>query len=308
MIIYSIIVVDRSVMIKAYQSALIIDDNQKWNHPQNYTRISQYLDGDLHDFFDLVNDELLFTQINDQFEMIFIGEIFHVINLQTLIYNLELAVNCLTTDGQILIAVNANSIETAKTEARKIIGRLQLLEQYTVTDQEMYVDEVEWTMLTLQKRVDVINPEIEVQLQLGAGLADMANTGKSLSKIKSGLLKSKLAIDNQAFKASYTNNQQLLSLYFQNQIINLNPGFKREYYTNLADLIYSNRNSLQQLEDIELLKNGSFTLGLEHYQRSSIVQDQLYIAENAQLVNLIWDSIDQKPNKQLYQAINNIKE
>lgn len=292
-----------------YSSGLIIDDNQKWNHDKKYTRINQFVDGDLHDFFDLVADEQLFQQIDQQFEMIFIGEVFHVINLQTLIYNLEYAVQCLTAEGEILIAINDNSIETAKTEARKIIGRLQLLEPYTVIDSIPYHDEqVNWTLLRMKKKLITDNSNIADSLEIGKQLAALANTGKSLKKIKSGLLMSKCDLSTTDFKASYTDNQQLLGLYFQNQIINLNPGFKSEYLLALSDLVYNNRKALSQIEDIELLKSGSFVIAFENYKNTAVLQDQQYVAQLAELINQVWNSMQTKPSKDLYQKIDNIKE
>lgn len=297
---------------KKYKHALIIDDNKSWNHNDQYSRVSNYVDGDLHDFFDLVNGEQLFPSIKDQFDLIFIGEIFHVINLQTLVYNLELAVINLTTGGLIQISINQNSIDTAKTTQQKIISRLQFLKQYTVIEEINYIDEdnLEWTLLTLQKNdIKQVNDQtITDAIQIGSEICQLVNSGKNLKKLKVGFLQSNSKLDNEQFKAAFTTIDELMSIYLQNQLINLKPCFKHQFLLKLADFIFENRKSLEVC-DINLLQEGIFKLCLDNYKQSTIIFSDQFVASYADVLNIIWNQcLKKKADNKLISQINELKE
>lgn len=297
---------------KKYKHALIIDDNKSWNHNDQYSRVSNYVDGDLHDFFDLVNGEQLFPSIKDQFDLIFIGEIFHVINLQTLVYNLELAVINLTTGGLIQISINQNSIDTAKTTQQKIISRLQFLKQYTVIEEIDYIDEdnLEWTLLTLQKNdIKQVNDQtITDAIQIGSEICQLVNSGKNIKKLKVGFLQSNSILDNEQFKAAFTTIDELMSIYLQNQLINLKPCFKHQFLLKLADFIFENRKSLEVC-DINLLQEGIFKLCLDNYKQSTIIFSDQFVASYADVLNLIWNQcLKKKADNKLISQINELKE
>ncbi|WOO89203.1 hypothetical protein R2F61_00445 [Mollicutes bacterium LVI A0078] len=297
---------------KKYKHALIIDDNKSWNHNDQYSRVSNYIDGDLHDFFDLVNGEQLFPSIKDQFDLIFIGEIFHVINLQTLVYNLELAVINLTTGGLIQISINQNSIDTAKTTQQKIISRLQFLKQYTVIEEIDYIDEdnLEWTLLTLQKNdIKQVNDQtITDAIQIGSEICQLVNSGKNIKKLKVGFLQSNSKLDNEQFKAAFTTIDELMSIYLQNQLITLKPCFKHQFLLNLSDFIFENRKSLEVC-DINLLQEGIFKLCLDNYKQSTIIFSDQFVASYADVLNLIWNQcLKKKADNKLISQINQLKE
>lgn len=297
---------------KKYKHALIIDDNKSWNHNDQYSRVSNYIDGDLHDFFDLVNGEQLFPSIKDQFDLIFIGEIFHVINLQTLVYNLELAVNNLTTGGLIQISINQNSIDTAKTTQQKIISRLQFLKQYTVIEETDYIDEdnLEWTLLVLQKNgIKQVNDQtITDAIQIGSEICQLVNSGKNIKKLKVGFLQSNSKLDNEQFKTAFTTIDELMSIYLQNQLINLKPGFKHQFLLNLAGFVFENRKSLE-ICNINLLQEGVFKLCLDNYKQSTIIFSDQFVASYADILNLIWNQcLKKKADNKLISQINELKE
>ncbi|WOO87445.1 hypothetical protein RZE82_00470 [Mollicutes bacterium LVI A0039] len=299
--------------LAACSNQLIIDDNTLWQHHNQHDRIKSHIDGDLHDFFDLVMDNLLFKSITKQYDAIFIGEIFHVIQLHTLVDNLNAASSCLNPGGCIYIAINSNSIETAKSESSKIISRLEKLAQYTLTTSYQYQDDntLAWTMLKLTKvetkSIDDIN--FENALIIGKQIAILINQGKNITKLKAGYLKSNSSLDQADFKCAYTSNQELLSIYLKSQVLELKPCFKREYLVNLAAFVFENRKALQVTADIELIKQGSFTLALEGYQRQSLKIDNQYIAGIANLIEQIWNCcLKSKLNNQLKTLIEQIEE
>lgn len=302
-----------SINLNQYQNCLIIDDNKGWEHDPKFTRIKQFVTGDLHDFFDLVTGEELFKSIDEQFDLIFIGEIFHVIELQTLVYNLEYATECLNRDGKLIICINQDSLKTSRTEYRKIIGRLELLPMYNLTSKQVYVDEhaKEWTMLTLQVKAEktLEDADIANALVIGREITNYLNQGKNLNKLKTGYLISNSSLDNQAFKQAYTNNQELIGLYFQNQIVNLEPSFKRNFLLDLADFIFTNRKALNQLDNLSYLQQGTFAIAIDDYTKTTMIQDKQYVGAVALLIEQIWNRcLKQKINDQLLQAIAEIKE
>ncbi len=292
-------------------SVLIIDDNKVWNHNLQFDRVNEYVNGDLHDFFDLVADEELFQIINKKFDVIFIGEVFHVINLQTIVYNLEHAINCLKPKGIIQIAINENSIDTAKTESSKIISRLEKLKNFKCIEKTSYSDEnnLTWTMLSLQleDQKQLSDDSFQTTLKIGKQLCMFANTGKSIAKIKAGLLKSACGLDTEEFKASFTTNEEVLSLYLQSEILDLNPNFNKKYLLDLSDYIFSNRNALKQLKSLNLIKQGSFNIAFDQYTKSCINVNQEYVASYAETVELIWNRcIKQKLDSTSLEQINEL--
>lgn len=299
--------------LEKYESGLIIDNNKSWQHPSKFTTINNYIDGDLHHFFDLVADEQLFKIIPERFDLIFIGEIFHVINLQTLIYNLEEAHHCLNKEGIISIAINQDSIKTAKTEYHKIIDRLEKLSIYKLAEKIVYVDESakEWTMLNLRKvsQKEVSHDAVSDAIEIGHEIAELINRGKNIKKLKSGFLQSNSKLEINAFKAAYTNNLEMLDLYLQNQLISLKPRLKQQFAIDLANFIFDNRKSLLAFEDLSQLQEGCFVLAVDDYKQRTLSLEQAHIANYAELFNIIWNqSLKQKPNLQLHQAIEAIKE
>ncbi len=296
-----------------YEHVLIIDDNKTWNHKEQYTRVKNFIDGDLHDFFDLVNGEQLFPQIKQQFNLIFIGEIFHVINLQTLVYNLELAADNLNDRGIIQISINQNSIDTAKSTQQKIISRLNFLEQYTTIDSCDYVDEEEisWTMLTLQKNdlKQISDSTIDDAIQIGSEICELVNNGKNIKKLKVGFLQSNSTLSTDRFKASFTSIEELMSLYLQNQLINLKPCFKHQFLLSLADFIFYNRKSIGTISNISLLQEGVFKLALDNYRQTTIIFSDHFVANYAEILNTIWNhSLKKKADSKLINQINQLEE
>lgn len=296
-----------------YPSGLIIDDNKAWQHDPRFTRINHYLSGDLHDFFDYVNDEQLFKIITERYDYIFVGEIFHVINLQTIVYNLEYAVDCLNDDGIITICINEDCLKTAKTSYRKMITRIEQIAGYKLYEKLVYVDEQakEWTLISLQKQAikQVADNQISDAIQIGHQIADYLNNGKNINKLKSGFLQSNSKLQTAAFKAAYTTNQEMLGFYLQNAIIELKPAFNRQYVLTLAEFIFANRKALNSFEQIGNLQQGNFVLGLEAYNNQTLVPDQTLIASYADLFEQVWNRcLKQKINDQLINEIDQLKE
>lgn len=296
-----------------FDTGLIIDDNKVWNHDSRFTRVGEYIDGDLHDFFDKVNDEVLFKDINERFDLIFIGEVFHVINLQTIIYNLEYARDCLTEDGIVSIAINEDSQTTNMTTYRKMVTRLEQLEGYKTTEKLTYVDEhaKEWTLLNLQKVAtkQVAPDQLEDAIVIGGEIAKLLNSGKSITKLKTGFLQSNSQLDSKQFKAVFTTTNEMLGLYLQNAITDLKPSFNQEYAYTLADFIFVNRKAISSYDLIPNLQQGNFVLALEDYKACAVVQNPKFIASYAHVFELIWNRcLKQKINTQLKLEIDSLKE
>ncbi len=294
-------------------NGLIIDDNKEWNHDSSFTRINKYISGDLHDFFDYVNDEELFKIIPDQFDFIFIGEIFHVINLQTIIYNLESAYERLDNNGIISICVNEDSEQTNKTSYRKMIDRLEKLAGFKLATKLTYVDEhaKEWTLLNLKKveAKQVTDDTVDSAITIGCSIAELLNNGKNINKLKAGFLQSNSSLSTAAFKAAYTSNDEMLGLYLQNAIIGLEPVFNHQYLLKLADFIFENRKAIGNYSNQSNLQQGNFVIALENYQRTTIVHDQELIASYAEIFEKIWKHcLKQKINGQLLNQIDQLKE
>lgn len=295
------------------RSGLILDNNKLWNHDQKFKLINQLIDGDLHDFFDLVTDEELFKCLNHTFDFIFIGEIFHMINLQTIIYNLEYAHQTLNEQGFICISVSENNFKTAGTDYHKTINRLDILEGYKTIDKIVYTNEdnCEWTLLKLQK---IENKKIDEStfldaIKIGKVIAQTLNTGKNINKLKAGFIKEKSDLEPDRFNLVYTNNQDLTNLYFQNEVFDLNPQFTKGYLIDLANLVFENKNALLQLDNIDSLIQGSFNIAFENYKKTAIVNDQDYIAQFAKLIEEVWKhSLKQKLNRKLISKFEGIKE
>lgn len=293
------------------KSQLIIDDNKCWNHDLQFDRVSKYVDGDLHDFFDLVQDELLFQVIPAKYDRIFIGEVFHVINLQTIIYNLEYASKILNENGLVQIAINASSIETMKTDSRKVISRLEMLNEYQCINSSSYVDDdqKQWTMLTLQvKNVNKLNDEsFETTLKIGEQICQFANTGKNISKIKAGQLKTACNLQTELFKQAFTTTEDVLQIYLQSEILELEPRLTSEYLIALAEFIFINRKALGGLSKLDTLKQGSFNIAFEKYAKSSLSINQEQVAIYASLIETIWNRcLKQKLDSRQLEQINNL--
>lgn len=294
-------------------SGLILDNNKLWNHDQKFKLINQVIDGDLHDFFDLVTDEELFKSLDATFDFIFVGEIFHMINLQTIIYNLEYAYQSLNEQGFICISISENNFKTAGTDYHKAVNRLEILNGYNTIDKIVYTDEdsCEWTLLKLQR---VANKQIDEDtfldaIKIGKVIAQVLNKGKNINKLKAGFIKEKSDLDADRFNLVYTNNQELTNLYFQNEIFDLNPQFTKEYLINLANLVFENKNALSQLDNIDTLIQGSFNIAFENYKKTAIINDQGYIALFAKAVEEVWKhSLKQKLNQKLISKFEGIKE
>lgn len=309
---------DRKTVIKTinqqqFESGLIIDDNQQWEHYAGFDRIKKYAYGDLHDFFDLINDEQLFDVINEQYDYIFIGELFHVINLQTIIYNLEKATSCLNNNGVISICINQEGLETDDVSYQKIIGRLEHLDGFKVKERLDYVDEEakKWTMLNLQKlQSKQVQPDgIADAIIIGEEIATYLNQGKNLGKLKAGFLQSHSKLPIDAFKAVYTTSDEMLGLYLQNQIVELKPCFKKHYVYNLADFIFTNRKAISGYANIDNLQQGNFVIAYEEYNKCAIVKDQQFIASYAHVFEQVWNTcLKQKITEQLKLEIENLKE
>lgn len=296
-----------------YKSGLIIDDNKAWQHNTRFARIGQYINGDLHDFFDHVNDEELFKLITDRYDYIFIGEIFHVINLQTVVYNLECAVDCLNDNGVITICINEDCLKTTKTSYRKTISRIEKIAGCKLFEKLIYVDEhaKEWTLLSLQKLVvkQVAETQINDAIQIGREIADHLNKGKNINKLKSGFLQSNSRLERKVFKAVYTTNQEMLGFYLQNAIIELEPSFNHQYVLALAEFIFTNRKAINGFEQVSNLQQGNFILGLEAYNNQTLIPDQTLIASYADIFERIWTRcLKQKINEQLMNEIGQLKE
>lgn len=296
-----------------YQTGLIIDDNKQWQHEDKFTRINHYAKGDLHDFFDLVTDEQLFKIVNQTYDLIFIGEIFHVIELQTIIYNLEAAHNCLNDQGIVTICINQDSQQTNKTSYRKMVTRLEQLAGYKLAAKLVYVDEYakEWTLLNLQKvnSKQLADNQTNDAIQIGAEIAALVNKGKNISKLKAGYLQSNSSLSQDAFKATYTSNDEMLGFYLQNAIIELKPCLNQEYALKLAAFVYENRKAINCYSQISSLEQGNFVLGLEAYNKKSIVPDQKLIASYAEVFEKVWNRcLKQKINDQLLSDIDQLKE
>lgn len=303
----------RALNLNQFANGLIIDDNKVWEHDSKFTRINHYLKGDLHDFFDLVNDELLFKEIDQQYDLIFIGEIFHVINLQTLIYNLEAAHNCLTEDGVITICINEDSEQTSKAGYRKTITRLEGLDGYKLREKLVYVDEhaKEWTLLSLQKVAsrEITDSQVPDAIQIGSEIAVLVNGGKNINKLKAGFLQSKSAVSHDSFKAVFTSSDEMLGLYLQNAIIELKPVFNRQYAVILADFVFANRKALNSYSGAANLEQGNFVIALEEYNKRAINSEQLLIASYASIFEKIWKRcLKQKITDQLKSEIDQLKE
>ncbi len=293
------------------KSQLIIDDNKCWGHDLQFDRVSNYVDGDLHDFFDLVQDELLFQVISEKYDRIFIGEVFHVINLQTIIYNLEYASKILNENGLIQIAINENSLDTMKTDNRKVISRLEMLNEYQCINKSSYVDEDGecWTMLTLQvKSANKLNDEcFETTLKIGEQICQFANTGKNISKIKAGQLKTACNLQTEQFKQAFTTIEDVLQIYLQSEILELEPRLTSEYLIALADFIFINRKALNGLSKLDTLKQGSFNIAFEKYAKSSLSINQEQVAIYANLIETIWNRcLKQKLDSKHLEQINNL--
>lgn len=296
-----------------YQNGLIIDNNKEWEHPEKFTHISKYVTGDLHHFFDLVNDEKLFKIIPDSFDLIFIGEIFHVINLQTLVYNLEYAHALLNMDGIVSICINEDSLNTSKTEYKKIIDRLKKLTMYKLAEKIVYVDEhaKEWTLLNLKKITSkqVTDTTLDDAIIIGSEIAAFVNKGKNINKLKTGFLQSNSNVDVNSFKAAFTSNKEMLGLYVQNQIFELKPQLNKQFCVKLSDFVFSNRKVLAVFDNLTNLQEGCFILALENYKKTALRLDQDLIAGYASTFEFIWkQSMKQKNNAQLKVIIDSNKE
>lgn len=296
-----------------YEKGLIIDDNQSWQHTPSFTRINKYLNGDLHSFFDLVADEELFETITDQFEYIFVGELFHVISLQSVIYNLEAALNCLLPGGVITICIQEDCEQTMLASHQKVVSRLELLDGYQPQAKVAYEDDEGqvWTLLNLSKRdVKALSDEhLANGIVIGGEIAKFVNQGKKLGKLKAGFLQSNSNLDQQAFKAAYTTSDEMLGLYLQNEIVSLNPCFKQQYVYKLADFVFANRNAIKNYSGSHNLQQGNFVIAYERYQNQTIVIDQQLIASYVRIFELVWSTcINQKMSNQLSLEIEKLKE
>lgn len=292
-------------------TGLVIDDNKDWKIPEKYSRINQFIDGDLHDFYDLIGDEELFAKLNDSFDWIMIGEIFHVINLQTVVYNLENSLNCLNESGAIIISINHNCDLKMEASYSKVINRLKLIDGFEEVESYQYSDqnEEEWTLLCLKKQVvDETNFKYTDAVVIGHQISDLINKGKNPSKLKTGFLMSKSALSNEQFKASYLSFDENVSLYVQEQIKELKPCFKQQFFNDLHSFVKSNKQVLDYLKQDDGFKAGCFNLALQSYQQTSLTQDDKCIAKNAELINFIWDNKIKSRDKQIKDLIEKMEE
>lgn len=296
-----------------YSSGLIIDDNKLWNHDQRFTRINKYLSGDLHSFFDLVTDELLFTVIDEQFDYIFIGELFLVISLQSVLFNLETALSCLHDDGLLTMCISENCADTMLASYQKVVSRLEFVDGYQLDSKFEYVDEDDndWTLINLRKsqQRQLGDDQLANGIKIGSEIAQYINKGKNISKLKAGFLQSNSQLDIAQFKAAYTTNDEMLGLYLQNEIMSLEPCFKQQYVYKLANFVFENRNSIKSYSGQLNLQQGNFVLAYDQYTKQSIVIDQQLIASYTSIFEAVWNCcIKQKLNNQLITEIEKLKE
>lgn len=272
---------------------LVIDDNKQWNIPNSFNRINQYINGDLHDFYDLIGDEDLFVKLNDSFDWIMIGEVFHVINLQTVVYNLEYSVHCLKDGGSIIIAINRNCEEKMEASYSKVINRLKLIDGFADYETYEYVDEdgEMWTLLCLQKQLEE-NSDFKYTdaVAIGHLICNLINQQKNPNKLKTGFLMSKSNLSNERFKTSFLSLNENASLYLQEQIKELKPCFKRQFFYDLCTFVKNNKQVLDYLNQDQQFKAGAFNLALQTYQQTNLTHDDKCIAKSAELINFIWDN------------------
>lgn len=283
-----------------YSSGLIIDDNREWKHQRKFERINKYITGDLHDFFDLAQDQALFNNMNHEYAMIFIGEIFHVLTISTVVNNIVAASSHLTDGGEVYIALNQEDVNF-----KKNLHRLGLIDGYAITQNLEYRDEDNklWTMLVITKEQQKQITDLEVAISIGAEIVNYLNQGKKLNKLKKGYLMSHGKVASNLFKQVFTTSEEMVYLYFQSQIYQLNPKLDTIYLNNLADFVFAHKKALGQLSELNLLKQGSFTLALNNYQAKAIVPDQVYVAKCAEVIDRIWLECLKCKTASLMQAI-----
>lgn len=290
---------------------LVIDNNQDWNIPSDFNRINEYINGDLHDFYDLVGDEDLFVKLNDSFDWVMIGEVFHVINLQTVVYNLEHSVHSLNDNGTLLISINHNCDEKMEASYSKVINRLKLIDGFTNYESLEYTDSdgEMWTLLCLQKKVtEQTNFDYIDAVTIGSEIASFINKGKNPSKLKTGFLMSKSQLSNEQFKESFLSLDENVSLYVQDQINSLKPCFKRQFFTDLHVFVKNNKQVLEYLNQDEQFKAGTFNLAIQNYKQTNLTHDDKCIAKSAELINFIWDNKVKSKDKVINDLIAGMEE
>lgn len=297
-------------IIKKYDTStnwLIIDDNKKWNHSQVHERVNGIVNGDLHDFFDLAVDNTLFQQLKTKYDCIFIGEIFHVLEYQTIVNNLISAGQALNNNGKIIISLT-EEIKEHVVNVSKLISRIKLLENYQVDESFRYCDEdeINWTLIV----VSVYTSEdfsYQDQIKIGEKITSLVNNGKNLGKIKKGYLLSICDLQQEPFKAAYTSNQELMSIYLQNLIIELKPSLNCEFLIKLSELVYINRKAILSLTKFNNLIEGTFTLALDDYTNQTIIQDKQYVAQFAALYQTVFNkSLKSKLSTETLEKINKL--
>lgn len=275
---------------------LIIDDNKAWNHDNCADRINKYIEGDLHDFYDLIADEKLFEVINDKYDYIFIGEIMHVITLQSLIFNLENAGNSLNDDGVLYISIPENAEKHSDSSQQKIVTRLANFDLFTIKSQMNYCDEngEKWALVELQikARTQITEDNYQISIAIGQEIAKLTNSSGSLKKIKKGVIKSKLSYSNEIFNNSFKSIEDNLRFYMVYAIDNLNPRLSSEFLLQLAEFVFNNRKAIKSLnqENIQLLTASSFNMAYENFKANTLNINNEYISKYSMIIKKIWDN------------------
>lgn len=289
---------------------LIIDDNKAWNHDKSLDRINKFIDGDLHEFYDIIADEQLFEVISDKYDYIFIGEIMHVITLQSLIFNLEKANNSLNEDGVLYISILENAEKHSDASQQKIITRLANFDLFTMKSQMNYYDEngEKWTLVELQikARTEITEDNYQVSIAIGSEIATLANSSGNLKKIKKGVIKSKLSYSDEIFNNSFKSIEDNLRFYMIYEIDNLNPRLSSEFMNQLAEFVFNNRKAINSLsqENIQLLTASSFNMAYENFKANSLNINNEYISKYSMVIKKIWRTcLKTKLSKQLVEEI-----
>ncbi len=288
---------------RSQQNCVIIDDNKKWQHNSNIKRISEFFTGDLHDFFDLVNDEQLFSIIPSKCQFLFIGEVFHTLDLQTIVYNFENLHAKLSDNGEVAICISSSSELKSDASQTKIVGRLKSLNGFYINEQIQYIDEEgqEWLMLFIKKQAakDTSNVDFEQFMKIGAYICTAVNNGKNINKLKRGMIKSN--VDVNQFDQIYTSNQEMINYYLLQLVLDLKPAMTSDFLLQLSDFVFTNRKALK-VSNISVIESNCFEQAIKHKRLNNPIQTTSF----ASLHSLVWKQYQLKAdNPQLEVQIKN---
>ncbi len=272
-------------------STLVFDNNKKWEHG-NHQLISDYVQTDIHELFDLILDEKIFDLINEQFDQVFIGELFHVLEYQTLIYNIEKIHQIVNDNGQIFLSLPQNCETKTKESLSKVVSRINRIPALEITKQNEYLSEdIKWVLLTIEyKDTNRTNNDANYDLILNVGhliLQDFKK-GKKPAKIKLNKIASQLDVSLSNLVNQVPNLEFAIKHKVLYDILNIEYIDESLYIKAMADYIFINRNAIKHLDANTRMQIQSSVF--EFMCSKQLIKDEAQFANQATKIEYIWNN------------------